>query len=132
MSSATRHILCIDDDQDILDTIAYALRPDPSLRVTGCTDSRQGIEKAAEIRPDLILADMLMPGLDGASMVRELKADPKTADIPVAFLTAKKQGDDIDRYMAMGAVGVITKPIDLSEFPFQLRVILSADDDNQS
>jgi two-component system OmpR family response regulator len=70
------------------------------------------LAKAAEFAPELILLDVMMPGMDGPSTLRELRKRPETAGIPVIFMTAKVQNQEVDRYKAMGAIGTIAKPFD--------------------
>jgi CheY-like chemotaxis protein len=67
---------------------------------------------AAERRPDAILLDVMMPGLDGPATLERLRADPATAEIPVLFMTAKAQAGELTRFAALGVAGVIAKPFD--------------------
>jgi CheY-like chemotaxis protein len=83
-----------------------------------------GAERALEIlerrRPDLILMDLSMPGMDGLTLTRRLKADPRTRDLVVVALTASAMSGDEDRVMAAGCDGYISKPIDTRVFPEQV------------
>ena len=81
------------------------------------TDGEECLEMARTSRPDLILLDAKMPRVDGFEACRRLKADPITASIPVIFLTASAQEHEIQRGLALGAIGYLTKPFD----PLQLR-----------
>jgi CheY-like chemotaxis protein len=84
----------------------------------------EGTEKAAAEAPDAILLDVMMPGQDGPATLRALRADPRTAAIPVVFLTANAMPDDVARLLAMGVRGVLNKPFDPLTLPAQLRAAL--------
>src|SRR5208283_3397979 len=76
--------------------------------------------------PDLILLDIMMPGMDGPTTFSRLKENADTADIPVIFMTAKVQTQELEGYIKLGAAGVITKPIDPMLLPEQITGILEA------
>ena len=103
-------VLVIDDTPDNL-TLLRGLLKD-ATRVKVATDGERGLELAKSGEPpDLILLDIMMPDLDGYEVCRRLKADPKTRDIPVIFLTAKSEVEDEKRGFELGAVDYITKPV---------------------
>lgn len=103
-------ILVVDDTPDNLHVMTELLRPTYRVRVANGGPKALQIAGSAE-PPDLILLDIMMPGLNGYEVCRLLKGDPKTAAIPVIFLTAKVEQDDEERGLALGAVDYITKPI---------------------
>ena len=76
---------------------------------------------ARERRPNLILMDIELPGIDGVTALEQLRADPGTAQIPIIALTASAMLSDRDRFVGAGFDGYITKPIDIKEFPNQVR-----------
>ena len=80
-----------------------------------------GIELAARHRPDLILLDIQLPDIDGISALRQLRDGPETASIPVVALTAFAMKDDRERFLAAGFDGYLDKPINVKEFPEQIR-----------
>jgi two-component system cell cycle response regulator DivK len=80
-----------------------------------------GIELAARHRPDLILLDIQLPDIDGMSALRQLRDEPDTAGIPVIALTAFAMKDDRERFLAAGFDGYLDKPINIKEFPEQIR-----------
>ena len=103
-------ILVVDDTPDNLALMSGLLRD--TYRVKVATGGEKALAIAAgEAKPDLILLDIMMPGIDGYEVCRRLKADPSTRDIPVVFLTAKVEVEDEKRGLEMGAVDYITKPI---------------------
>jgi len=105
-------VLHIDDDPDILDIAAASLGLDPEFEVRGCNSGADGLAAAAEWRPDLILLDLMMPVMDGPTTLRHLRQNPQTADIPVVFMTARVQIQEIAYFKSLGATGVISKPFD--------------------
>ncbi|GAB3968570.1 response regulator [Spirosoma terrae] len=104
-------ILVIEDKQEVRENIAEMLQM-ARYHVVQATDGRQGVEFARSARPDLILCDILMPGLDGYGVLHILTKDPATARIPFIFLTAKVDPAHIRNGMNLGADDYLTKPID--------------------
>jgi putative two-component system response regulator len=103
-------VLVIDDTPDNLSLVSGLLKDLYKVKVAN--SGERGLKIAsADGAPDLILLDIMMPGMDGYEVCRRLKADPKTADIPVIFLTAKSQIEDEQMGLEIGAVDYITKPI---------------------
>ena len=104
-------VLCADDEADIRTILELALSLAPGIEPTIVTDGTEVMARAGE-GWDAIVLDGMMPGLDGFETCRRLKADASTANIPVVFLTAKTSRDDIQRALALGAVGCLSKPFD--------------------
>jgi CheY-like chemotaxis protein len=114
----------MDDDEDIrLVSELSATRVgkwDAILAATG----EEALERARSEQPDVILLDVMMPGMDGPATLAKLRAEPTTADIPVIFLTAKVQKHEVEGYLALGATGVILKPFDVMTLPDEIRRIV--------
>jgi two-component system alkaline phosphatase synthesis response regulator PhoP len=85
----------------------------------------EGIAKALAERPDAILLDVMMPGIDGPTTFKRLQVDPQTRGIPVILLTAKAQAADRDRFAKLGVAGVLTKPFDPMALSDQVAAILA-------
>jgi putative two-component system response regulator len=102
-------ILIVDDTADNITLLTYLLGNHYKNKVA--TNGHKALEIAFKDPPDLILLDIMMPGMDGYTVCRELKANPITRDVPVIFLTARTQEDDETRGFELGAVDYITKPI---------------------
>ena len=102
-------ILVVDDDKFQIQLIERILTK-AQYEVVGYNNSRQALNKVNEIAPDLILLDLIMPEIDGFEMCRRLKSNNKTKDIPVIFLTARKDQETESKVFELGAVDYITKP----------------------
>jgi CheY-like chemotaxis protein len=107
-----RRILIIDDDDDIREVAALTLEMVAGWHVATANSGANGIERAQEERPDAILLDVMMPGMDGPTTFQEMQKIPQIADIPVILLTAKVQGADQKRFAALGVAAVLFKPFD--------------------
>jgi CheY-like chemotaxis protein len=117
-------VLIIDDEADIRRVARLSLARIGGMDVLDAGSGAEGTEKAAAEAPDAILLDVMMPGQDGPATLRALRADPRTAAIPVVFLTANAMPDDVARLLAMGVRGVLNKPFDPLTLPAQLRAAL--------
>jgi putative two-component system response regulator len=102
-------VLIVDDTADNITLLTYLLGNQYKNKVA--TNGQKALQIAFKEPPDLILLDIMMPGMDGYAVCRELKANPLTKDVPVIFLTARSQEDDEARGFELGAVDYITKPI---------------------
>ena len=116
-------ILCVDDTEDIRELLRMRLRAAGHEAFTAA-DGESGLELARTIQPDLILLDLMMPGLSGYEVCQRLKESPTTRRIPIIFLTARSEIDDRVRGLELGAVDYIGKPFDASELMARLRVAL--------
>ena len=105
-----RRILHVDDETDIRDVVALTLETIAGYKVESCESGTEALEKAIAFTHDLILLDIMMPGMDGPTTLQALRKNPQTASIPVVFVTAKVQPGDVSRYLELGALGVIVKP----------------------
>jgi len=115
-----RKILIIDDEEDIREVAALSLETVAGWEVIKASSGAQGVARAAEHRPDAILLDVMMPGMDGPSTFHELRKNPATARIPVLLLTAKVQGNDQRRFADLGVEAVLFKPFDPMTLPSQI------------
>jgi DNA-binding response OmpR family regulator len=107
-------ILVIEDEEHIRTILKYNLELD-GFEVFLAEDGLIGLELAREQKPDLVLLDWMMPGLDGLQVLSELKHDERTKDIPVFMLTAKSMMAEVGRALYEGADDYITKPFDVVE-----------------
>jgi two-component system, OmpR family, response regulator len=107
-----KRILLVEDDPDIQTITSLALGTFGGYEVRVCGSAADAIEGAAAFAPDLLLMDVMMPGIDGIETLRALRQIPETADTPVVFLTARVQPSDVARYQELGSLGLIRKPFE--------------------
>jgi CheY-like chemotaxis protein len=119
-----RTVLVVEDERDIRELVQVSLERGGGFRVLTAESGQVALRIAVEERPDAILLDVMMPGLDGPATLGRLRETPETAGIPVVFLTAKVQSGDRRRLMDLGAEGLIPKPFDPIALPGQLAAAL--------
>ena len=117
-------VLYVDDEPDIREVARISLDLDEGMVVETAASGTEAVRKAAEWRPDIILLDVMMPDLDGPTTLEILRSRDDTRDIPVAFITARVQGHEVDRLRALGASAVISKPFDPMLLAAQVRAAL--------
>jgi CheY-like chemotaxis protein len=120
----SRKILIIDDEDDIREVAALSLESVAGWEVVAASSGAQGILRAAEMKPDAILLDVMMPGMDGPTTFRELRRNPATSSIPVLLLTAKVQANDQRRFADLGVNAVLFKPFDPLTLSKQISDVL--------
>lgn len=114
-------VLVIDDEGDIRKIARLSLGRVGGMEVVEAESGAEGVRKAEAERPDAILLDVMMPGIDGPATLALLRAGEATSKIPVMFLTAKAMAAEIERLKALGAVAVLTKPFDPMTLPAAVR-----------
>jgi two-component system OmpR family response regulator len=112
MSEKLERITYVEDEPDIRSITEFALQEIGGFTLDVCASGQEAIDKTADFNPDLIILDVMMPGIDGTETFKRLRAIPKLAETPVIFMTAKAMKHEIDRYRALGAADVIAKPFD--------------------
>jgi CheY-like chemotaxis protein len=117
--------LIIDDEEDVRYIVQMSLGRVGRMTVIEATNGEEGIALAKREQPEFILLDMMMPGMDGVTVFRALRADPETASIPVVFLTAKAMVSDVQKLMTLGAKGVVVKPFDPLTLARDITAILA-------
>lgn len=118
-------VLLVDDEDDIRKIAKMSLDLVGHFETAAVASAREAIELAKRERPDLILMDMMMPGMDGLAALDEMRRTPELDAVPVMFLTAKVQRHEVEHYLACGAVGVIQKPFDPMTLPTEIRRLLA-------
>ena len=117
-------VLVVEDNAQNLYLATYLLE-NAGFRVLSATDGINGVAMAKEGMPDIVLMDILLPGVDGYEATRRLKSDPATVGIPVVALTAYSMEGDEQSALAAGCDGYISKPIDPSDFVTKVTLFLS-------
>jgi two-component system, OmpR family, response regulator len=103
----------VDDEPDIREVAALSLGLDPDIEVRTCASGPELLKLVQSWRPDVILLDVMMPGMDGPATLAGLhRENPHLTTIPVIFITARTQAHEVERFTALGAAGVIIKPFD--------------------
>ena len=116
-----KHILCIEDEPEMIDLIRLILGR-RGFEVLGAAGGKEGLEKVRQVKPDLVLLDLMMPDMDGWEVYQQMKADEKTKDIPVIVITAKAQS--IDKVLGLH----IAKVDDYIAKPFSPQELLTSVD----
>jgi two-component system, OmpR family, response regulator RpaA len=117
------YILVIEDDDIVARTIERSLRGE-EFRVTLTNSGVEGLKTARRRPPDLVILDIIMPGMDGYTVCREMRADPLLAEVPILFLTAKVKDEDKIAGFTAGADDYLSKPFNIDELILRLRAIL--------
>src|SRR6266436_178102 len=118
-------ILCVEDDPDIREILQLALELDDGAMVRTCGNGHEALELTARAQFDVILLDVMMPGLDGPATLGCLQLAPATAATPVIFVTAKATRDELHRLTGLGARGVICKPLDPTTLLARIQELLA-------
>ena len=126
MSSPLCRILYVEDQPDIRLVAKMALEVVGGFTVVACASGQEALDCAPDARADLLLLDVMMPGMDGPSTLQALRKLPATAHTPVVFMTAKVQAAEVALYKALGALEVISKPFDPMKLSEQLRQVWAA------
>lgn len=116
-------ILIVEDEADIREVLAYNLDRE-GYAVLCAADGPEGLQTARREAPDVVLLDLLLPGLDGVEVCRKLKMDPTTRDIPVIMITAKGEETDVVLGLGVGADDYMTKPFSPRELIARVRAVL--------
>jgi len=116
-------VLVIEDDPDIVEVVRYNLERE-GFRVLDARDGERGLDQARRAEPDLILLDLMLPGIDGLEVCRRLRAADETRAVPVVILTAKSEEADVVVGLEMGADDYLTKPFSPRELVARVRAVL--------
>jgi two-component system, OmpR family, alkaline phosphatase synthesis response regulator PhoP len=120
---AKENILVIEDDEDIQELVRYNLAKD-GYRVKSSLTGEEGYRAAKAEPPDLIVLDLMLPGLDGLELCRLMKADPKVKHVPIVMLTAKGEESDVVAGLELGAEDYVTKPFSVKVLIARIRALL--------
>lgn len=125
MTSAKKLVLAVDDDVSLVDFYSTALKS-LGYEVVCAVSGQKAKEAIAARKPDLILMDVMMPDQDGISLTRELRADAKTADIPIVVVSGLADAGTLNDALLFGAVDYLVKPIDLDTLSAKIERALGA------
>jgi two-component system cell cycle response regulator len=119
-------LLYVDDDPDIREIVQMSLTLDGQLNVLTSDGGERALLKMRVEHPDLVVLDVMMPGMDGPTLLKRMRADPHLAQIPVIFMTAKASAEEAERFRELSAIGVIAKPFDPMALGGQVRALWEA------
>ncbi len=119
-------VLYVEDEPDIQAVARIALQTVGGFTVQICSSGEEALREVKAFGPDLILLDVMMPGMDGPGTLAALRATPGLEQLPVVFMTAKVQPSEVAQYKSLGALDVIPKPFDPMKLAEQVRRIWSA------
>ena len=117
------HILVIEDDDIVARTIERSLRGE-EFRITLTNSGVEGLKAARRRPPDMVILDIIMPGMDGYTVCREMRADPLLVEVPILFLTAKIKDEDKIAGFNAGADDYLCKPFNIDELILRMRAVL--------
>lgn len=120
-----RKILLVDDDPNIRKLARMSLERVGKWEVVVASSGAEALQMACKTLPDLILLDVMMPEMDGHATLAQLKADPRTASIPVLLMTAKVPHDSMENMLLSGSLGVIVKPFDPLKLPSEIIELMA-------
>ena len=116
-------VLVVEDEEDILEVIRYNLEQE-GYEVISCMDGLEGLEQARKLKPDLVLLDIMLPGMDGVEVCRNLKEGDSTRRIPIIMVTAKGEEIDVVLGLGVGADDYIPKPFKVRELVARVKALL--------
>jgi two-component system OmpR family response regulator len=120
---ALKHVLYVDDDADIREIVQMSLTLDGDLSVDVCDGGECAFTQMRTAPPDLVMLDVMMPGMDGPSILARMRADADLKHIPVIFMTAKASPSEVARFRGLTAIGVIAKPFDPMALGTQVKAL---------
>ncbi len=123
MTTTLHSILMVEDEPDIQTIAKLALESIGGFSVEVCSSGQEALDRVIAVKPDLILLDVMMPGMDGPTTLQALKKLPELIDTPVVFMTAKVQPPEVEHYKELGAKDVISKPFDPMKLADDLKTI---------
>ncbi len=116
-------ILVVDDEPDLVEIVRFRLEKE-GYNVLSAGDGREGLAAAIEKSPDLVILDVMMPGLDGFEVLFQMKNNPKTKDTPVVMLTAKTDMSSISKGWGMDVDNYVTKPFNVDDLAKTVKNVL--------
>jgi CheY-like chemotaxis protein len=120
---ALNRVCYVEDDEDIQRIVRMSLERIGKMTVSVVSDPTKAVDAILAFKPDLVMLDWMMPGMDGPTLFKHMKTKPETKGLPVVFITAKAAQRDLDELTSLGAAGTISKPFSPKDLPEQLRAI---------
>lgn len=118
-----QRVCYVEDDEDIQRIVRMSLERIGKMSVQVVSDPLTAIDVIKAYKPELVMLDWMMPGMDGPTLYRKMKEVPEVCDLPVVFITAKASQKELDELRGLGAAGTISKPFSPKDLPEQLKSI---------
>ena len=118
-----QRVCYVEDDEDIQKIVRMTLERVGKFTVEVVGDPLLAIDAMKAFKPELVMLDWMMPGMDGPTLYRKMKEVPEVRDLPVVFITAKASPKELEELRGLGAAGTISKPFSPKDLPEQLRAI---------
>lgn len=118
-----KHILYVEDEPDIQKIVKYALEKIGGFSLKVCNSGYEALDALSEYTPDLVLMDVMMPGIDGPTTFQAIRKKTEFSNLPVIFMTAKVQANEIQNYQDLGILHVIVKPFDIANLSNEINDI---------
>jgi CheY-like chemotaxis protein len=118
-----QRVCYVEDDEDIQRIVRMSLERIGKMSVQVVSDPLGAIDAIKAYKPELVMLDWMMPGMDGPTLYRKMKEVPEVRDLPVVFITAKASPKELEELRGLGAAGTISKPFSPKDLPEQLRAI---------
>ena len=116
-----RRVMCVEDDADIRMILEFSLHKLGGFELCLCASGQEALDQVTTFAPDLVLLDVMMPGLSGPQTLELLREMPVMRGVPVVFLTAKAMLNEVEELLQQGATGLIVKPFDPVKLPENVR-----------
>lgn len=126
-SSSPLKILYVEDDPDIQVIARIALEDIGGFDIRACDCGPDAIAAIEDYQPELLLLDVMMPGMDGPTLLGHLRTTPNGSAPPVIFMTARVQGSEVEQYLSLGAIDVIAKPFDPLTLAAHIKQLMARD-----
>jgi len=118
-----QRVCYVEDDEDIQKIVRMSLERVGKMTVEVVGDPHAAVEAIQAFKPELVMLDWMMPGMDGPTLYRKMREIPGVRELPVVFITAKASQRELDELRALGAAGTISKPFSPRDLPGQLQAI---------
>ena len=117
-----KRVMCVEDDPDIRMILEFSLGRLGGFALCLCASGAEALGQVQQFDPQLVLLDVMMPGMSGPETLVKLRAMPELQGVPIVFLTAKAMQDEVEALLAHGATGIIVKPFDPVTLPQSIRI----------
>jgi CheY-like chemotaxis protein len=119
----SRHVLIVEDEENIVESLTFLLQRE-GMRTTSVFDGAQAIGAIERLRPDVLILDVMLPGIDGLEILRKIRSTPRMRDLPVVMLTARMQQQDRRRAEEIGVNAFVTKPFSNAEVVMTVKRLM--------